>query len=408
MTTTALKSLDDLPKVPFGEVDGIDTYAVLKSLREQAPLARTDVGITLALRNRHVELVTSDATRQIETETKMMQGIFDGPIFEFTRLAMLFANGETHMRRRLPVARTFAFKLMEAMRPRIRSIAEDMVRTHLNEGPIDFVENIASMMPARIIAEIMGIPEADIPVFRQWIEDTAAAIGMIDMDKREKIETSLAEFMAYVSDLLETRRQAPQEDFLSDYVAATAAAGNLDEGEIRTQILGLILAGSDTTRGSMCMILSEMLQRPDQWADFAADPDGLKKSVMEEGLRYQPVISAIPRVATRDLEIDGYRVPEGAVIAISTPSILRDPDIFEDPETFNIHRTDHQKWHFVFGAGAHRCVGEALAKAELEEILSAIVRIAPKTELIGPPPSLSFGAIRPVSAMSVAFKDEAG
>lgn len=403
MTIATLKSLDDLPKVPFNVPDGQDTYSVLRTLREQAPLARTDIGVTLALRNRHVELVTSDATRQIETETKMMQGIFSGPIFEFTRLAMLFANGETHMRRRLPVARTFAFKLMEAMRPRIRTLAEEIIAARIGQGPVDFVEEIASQLPARIIAEILGIPESDIPVFRKWIADTAAAIGMIDPDNRARIEQSLSEFMAYVTDLLAARRADPREDFLTDYVRATAAAGNLDEGEIRTQVLGLILAGSDTTRGSMCMILSEMLQRPDQWADFVADPDGLKKAVVEEGLRFQPVISAIPRVAVRDLDIDGYLVPEGAVVAISIPSALRDPDVFADPDTFNIHRTDQQRWHFVFGAGAHRCVGEALARAEMEETLGAIARLAPETRLVGPPPRLSFGAIRPVSAMSVAF-----
>ncbi len=403
MTIATLKSLDDLPKVPFNVPDGQDTYSVLRTLREQAPLARTDIGVTLALRNRHVELVTSDATRQIETETKMMQGIFSGPIFEFTRLAMLFANGETHMRRRLPVARTFAFKLMEAMRPRIRTLAEEIIAARIGQGPVDFVEEIASQLPARIIAEILGIPESDIPVFRKWIADTAAAIGMIDPDNRERIEQSLSEFMAYVTDLLDARRADPREDFLTDYVRATAAAGNLEEGEIRTQVLGLILAGSDTTRGSMCMILSEMLQRPDQWADFVADPDGLKRAVIEEGLRFQPVISAIPRVAVRDLDIDGYLVPEGAVVAISIPSALRDPDVFADPDTFNIHRTDQQRWHFVFGAGAHRCVGEALARAEMEETLGAIARLAPQTRLVGPPPRLSFGAIRPVSAMSVAF-----
>jgi len=403
MTTSTLKSIDDLPLAPLETPEGESAYDVLRTLREASPLARTEMGITIALRNRHVSLVTSDATRQIETETKMMQGIFDGPIMEFTRLAMLFANGEAHMRRRTPVARTFAFKLMDAMRPRVQAIASQMIEERLGQGPIDFVGEIASQLPARIIAEILGIPDEDVPVFLRWIQDTASAIGMVDIEQRETIETSLNEFMDYVSGLLEDRRTNPREDFLSDYVRATKEAGKMDEGEIRTQILGLILAGSDTTRGSMCMTLSELLQHPDQWRDFVADPDGLKRAVVEEGLRYQPVISAIPRVTTREIEIDGYRIPEGAVVAISIPSALRDPDIFADPDTFNIHRTDQQRWHFVFGAGAHRCVGEALARAEMEEVLATIARLAPNTKLIGPPPTLQPGAIRQVSPMQVAF-----
>jgi len=403
VTVDALKSLDEAPMTPSEMAPGETVCDVLRKLRDQAPIARTEMGITLALLNRHVALVTSDATRQLELESKIMQGVFDGPIFEFTRLAMLFANGETHIRRRMPVARTFAFKLMDAMRPKIREIATEMVDERIGRGPVDFVGEIASQLPARIIADILGIPRSDVPVFLQWIQDTAAAIGMIDPAKRETIETSLAAFEDYVTALLEDRRQNPRDDFLTDYVRATAEAGNLDEGEIRTQILGLILAGSDTTRGSICMTLSELLQHPEQWADFVADPHALKRSVVEEGLRYQPVISSIPRVAMRDLDIDGYRVPEGAVIAVSVISALRDPDVFDAPDQFNIHRTDHQRWHFVFGAGAHRCVGEALARAEMEETLAVIAERAPNTRLEGPPPTLAFGAIRQVGPMQVVF-----
>ncbi|MEO0549427.1 MAG: cytochrome P450 [Pseudomonadota bacterium] len=404
MTTEMLKSLEDAPCAPEDLQPGQTVYDVFRELRETAPVARTHIGVTLALRNRHVALLTNGTTRQIELETKIMQGIVDGPIYDFTRLAMLFANDDVHIRRRTPVARTFAFKLMDAMRPRIRALAEEMITARLGKGPIDFVGDIAAQLPARIIAEILGIPDKDIPIFLQWIQDTADALGIVDANQREKIETSLTEFMAYVTDLLEARRSDPQGDFLSDYVRATAEAGNLEEGEIRTQILGLILAGSDTTRGSMCMTLSEMLQRPDQWADFVADTEGLKRAVIEEGLRYQPVISGIPRVTLRDLDVDGYRIPEGAVIVVSIMSALRDPDVFSDPETFNIHRTDQQRWHLVFGAGAHRCVGEALARAEMEEMLAAIARVAPNTKLIGPPPHLVPGAIRQVSPMQVAFE----
>lgn len=404
MTKTQLKTLDDAPLAPKELIFGDSPYDVLRRMREKAPIARTDVGVTLALRNRHFELVTSDATRQIETETKLMQGITDGPIYDFTRLAMLFANGETHIRRRLPVARTFAFKLMQAMRPRIRDIAEDLIGSKIGVGPVDFVSDIASQFPARIIAEILGIPDSDVPTFLNWIQDTASALGMIDPAQRDQIEASLNAFYDYVADLLDQRRKNPQEDFVTEYVRKTAEAGNLGEDEIRTQLLGLILAGSDTTRGSICMILSELLQHPQQWTDLTADPDGLKRAAVEEGMRYQPIVSGIPRIAMRDIEIDGYLVPKGAVIAISIISALRDPEIFSEPDRFNIHRADQQRWHFGFGAGAHRCVGEALARAEMEEMLATIARMAPNTKLIGDPPILMPAAIRQVGPMTVAFE----
>jgi hypothetical protein len=177
----------------------------------------------------------------------------------------------------------------------------------------------------------------------------------------------------------------------------------LSEDEIRTQIVGLILAGSDTTRGSLCMTLAYLLQHTDQWSAFCDDPDGLKRAAVDEGLRFDPVIMGIPRIVVRDFDIDGYRIPAGTPLTISVPSALRDPSVYADPDRFNIFRKDHPRWHPIFGAGAHRCVGEALARAEMEEALATIARLAPGTRLIGAFPRLAPGAIRQVDRMEVEF-----
>src|SRR5688572_21935014 len=263
--------LSEAPQIEFLlDEHGDDPHAVLKAARARAPIARTQIGVVLALRHRHLELVMSDATRQLETETKVMQGITSGPIWDLVTAAMLFANGETHVRRRAPVARTFAFKLMEAMRPQAAALTEELVAPRIDAGPIDFVNEIAAQIPARIIADILGIPRSDLPVFMRWIADTAESIGFVDVSRRGEIEQSLIEFSAYVSDLLADRRATPKGDFLSDYVEATAREGVLSEAEIRTQVIGLILAGSDTTRGSLCMTLAHLLRHPEQWRAFCA------------------------------------------------------------------------------------------------------------------------------------------
>jgi cytochrome P450 len=397
------RPLSDAPLIDLDPSADVDPYAFLRDLRAQAPLARTPLGIVLALRHHHLELVTSDATRQLETETKIMQGVTSGPIWDLTTSGMLFANGDVHMRRRSPVAKTFAFKLMDAMRPKAAALAAELVEPRIGAGPIDFVGEIAAQIPARIIADILGIPRSDLPVFMTWIADTAESLGFIDLTRREQIEESLTAFDAYVGDLLEDRRANPREDFLTDYVQTTARDDALSEAEIRTQVLGLILAGSDTTRGSLCMTLAQLLSHPEQWRAFCADPDGLKKGVVMEGLRFEPIVSGVPRVAVRDLEIDGFLVPAGTPIAVSLLSALRDPEVYAEPDRFDITRSDHPRWHPIFGGGAHRCVGEALAKAEMEETLATIAKLAPNTSLVGPIPRLAPGAIRQVGAMQVAF-----
>lgn len=404
----ALKSYEDIPVLDWDLQDPqVSSYELFRELREKTALVKVPMGMgsmVMGLRARMVDqIVSPENTRQLETEMKMMQGIFDGPIFDFVAQVMLFANGEAHQRRRQPVARTFAFKLMEAMRPKAAAVAAEIINDHLGKGPFDFLKEFAAQIPARIIADILGIPRADLPVFMKWISDTAESIGFVDVERRAAIEQSLTEFNAYVDKLLADRRANPRGDFLSDYVAATAASGDMSEGEIRAQVVGLILAGSDTTRNSMCMTLSQLLQHPDQWAALVADPDGLKKKAAEEGLRFEPVVSGIPRVTTQDMEIEGYLIPPGAVVMVSILSVLRDPEVYGEPERFDIHRTDQQRWHLAFGAGAHRCAGEALARVELEETLATIAKLAPNTRLVGAPPRLQPGAIRIVDQIQVEF-----
>lgn len=405
--TAALKSYNDIPTVEFAQNSPeASSYDMFNQWREATPLVKVPIGfghMVLALRARTVEQIVGSETRQLETESKILQGVFDGPIYDFIAQVMLFANGDVHQRRRQPVARTFAFKLMEAMRPKAAAIAAELINERLGKGPFDYVNEFAAQIPARIIADILGIPRSDLPVFMQWISDTAEAIGFIDVARRPQIEESLVAFNAYVDKLLADRRANPRGDFLSDYVAATAASGDMTEGEIRAQVVGLILAGSDTTRNAMCMTLFQLLQHPEQWRALIADPDGLKKKASEEGLRYEPVVAGIPRVALDDMAVEGYLIPGGAMISVSLLSVLRDPEVYANPDSFDIHRTDQQRWHLAFGAGAHRCAGEALARVELEEVLAAIARLAPNTRIVGAAPRLNPGAIRTVDQMRVEF-----
>ena len=396
-------SIAEAQEITFDTSAVPDIHAYLAGLRAHGPIARSKMGVVFALRHQHLELITRDVTRQIETEAKLIQGIVSGPIFDFIKSSMLFSNGDVHLRRRAPVSRTFAFKLMDAMRPETAALAAELVKARIGLGAIDFVSEIAAQVPARIIADILGIPRSDLPVFMQWIADTAEALGFINLDRRHEIEKSLVAFNDYVAALLADRHSSPREDFLSEYVVATAQDGELSEDEIRTQIVGLILAGSDTTRGSLCMTLAYLLQHADQWSTFCADPDGLKRAVVDEGLRFDPVIMGIPRIVVRDFDIDGYRIPAGTPLTISVPSALRDPSVYADPDRFDIFRKDHPRWHPIFGAGAHRCVGEALARAEMEEALATIARLAPGTRLIGAFPRLAPGPIRQVDRMEVEF-----
>jgi hypothetical protein len=378
------------------------TYA---EARRKGDVAVNEIGIYIPLRHRHAEIVFDNAlTRQIEMEPMFLRGISEGPLFEIYRDAMLFANGETHLKRRQPMARTFAFKLMDGMRPRVREIAAEIIETNKGKGPINFLDDFSRAIPSRIIAEIVGAPAEDWPKFTKWVADAARGIAFFTPDELPAINEGVRNLNAYVAKLLDDRRARPREDFLTSYARATAEEGKLTESEVHVQMAGVILAGSDTTRTGTASILSQLLQHPDQWALLCADPEKWKKAAVEEGLRYDPPVGSVGRVALKDLNIDGVAIPEGRVVSISLVSALRDPEVYPDPDRFDIRRTGLPRWNIAFGHGAHRCLGEALARAEMEEAIATIARLAPDTRIVGKPPTITgHVAIRAIDAMTVEF-----
>lgn len=398
-----LRTLDTAPEIPLAPAPEEDLHVALRAARETAPVARNPMGMAIALRARHLDTVLSDVTRQMESEVLMLRGITEGPILDVRNNSVLFSNGEAHRRRRQPLARIFAFKLMEGLRPKAAAISRELIEPRLGAGEVDFLEDISAQVPARIIADVLGIPRSDLPLFQRLVRSAIRTLGIVDTDDRARLEAELVEFDAYVGGLLDERRKRPRGDFLSDFAAATAEAGELTEAEIRADVISLIVAGSDTTRNSIAMTLALLLSHPEEWRKLVADPDGMKKGAAEEGLRYEPVAMGIPRFAVKDFDLDGYAIPAGMLVIFSIVSACRDPEVYARPESFDISRTDHPRWHFAFGGGAHRCLGEALAKVEIEETLACVARLAPKTRLEGAFPRMAHQPVRDVDAMRVAL-----
>ena len=391
-------------------IDAVESYenphAYMKAAQAKGPVGVNDLGVYIVMRHKFMEpLLDENNTRQFELEGMMMRGISSGPLFEFYRDVMLFANGDVHKRRRTPMARTFAYKLMDGMRPRVREIAGEVIEAHRGKGEVNFLDAFSRAIPARIIAEIIGAPPEDWERFSAWVAAAARGIGFFQPDELPEIEAGVAALAAYVEELLQDRRRAPRADFLTSYAQATAAAGGLNENEIRAQMAGVILAGSDTTRTGTASILSQLLQHPDQWALVCEDPEKWKKAAVEEGLRFDPPVGSVPRFSLRDIEFDGVVIPEGRVVSMSLIAGLRDNEVYPDPDRFDIRRTGLPRWNIAFGGGAHRCLGEALARAEMEESIATIARLAPNTRMIGKPPMIKgTAAIRHIDAMTVEFR----
>lgn len=356
-------------------------HELYRDLRPEFPFVQREDGAFLVLRADDVQKLVSDPrTRQIETELLLMRGIVSGPVVELVSNSMLFSNGDTHRRRRQPLSRSFAFRMMEGLRPSVRSLADELVATRLGDGEMRLRDDYAAAIPAITIASILGIPRSDVPFFTSMAYRVSKVLttSWTQADLPD-IEAATSELSAYVAELIDDRRRQPQGDFLSDYVANVDQAGELSAMEAIMQIVSVVLGGTDTTRAAIVIMVGLLLDRQDGLWQALRDRPALVPAAVLESLRYEPAVASIPRLAVEDICLDGYVIPKGRPVILSTMSALRDPQAFADPDQFSLLRPVG-KWHPVFGGGEHRCLGEALARIEMEEALAALCTSLPKLQ----------------------------
>jgi cytochrome P450 len=382
-----------------------DPHAVFRRYRAITPFVAHEAGGYMVLRSGDVEqLVRDPRVRATETEYPEMRGITEGAIFDAFNHGMLSYDGAAHRRRRAPFTRTFAARLIAELRSHIRKIAEERVDGWRAEDEVDLVDRFAAQIPAQAISDLLGLPKADIPYFTRLVYSVSRFLSFTFMpEDLPEIEAATRELQDYVENLLSRRREAAGGDFLSAYLADADQKGELSPLEIIAQIVILIIGGTDTTRVAMAVQVALLLQHRDQWDAVRRDP-ALIPAAVAEALRYEPSVASVTRHTLEDIELDGRTLPAGQIVTLSTMSALRDERVYEQPDVFNIHRTDHPRLHLVFGGGPHRCLGEALARAELEEGLAVLTARIPHLRLAGDPPRLQghFG-IRRIGEMRVTW-----
>lgn len=365
-----------------------------------------DFGGGMPFVTRHADvaaLMTDPRTRQIETEGLEAAGLTSGGLHDFFANSLLTSNPPAHARRRRPVARAFAHKLIEAWRPRVRALAAELVETAAAQGEFDFLETVASPLPSRLIAEVIGAPEQDAPRFAARVYAMSRGLGAFRETDLPAIEQGAQELYAYVRALLEDRRARPQEDFLTDYLRKAAEGDALSELETLTQVVSLMIGGSDTTRFNLTAMIGLLLTHRDQWEAVCADPAGRAPGAVIEALRHEPAVGAIGRVVAERLDVDGIPVQPGTVLNLSILSAQRDAAVYAEPQRFDIFRDDHPRLSVTFGYGPHRCLGEALARAEMEEALIVLAERLPKLRLAGPTPQpRGHSGIRGISSLMLA------
>ncbi|MGW7665086.1 cytochrome P450 [Streptomyces sp. NPDC054756] len=288
---------------------------------------------------------------------------------------MLDLEPPDHTRIRRLVSKAFTPRTVERLRPYVRDLAGELVAGLVERGGGDLLTEVAEPLPVAVIAEMLGIPEADRGPLRPWSADIC---GMYELNPSEetaaKAVRASVEFSDYLRELIAARRKEPGDDLISGLIAAHDEDDRLTEQEMISTAVLLLNAGHEATVNSTVNGWWALFRNPAQLAALRAD-HSLIPSAIEELMRYDTPLQLFERWVLDDIEIDGTTIPRGAEIAMLFGSANHDPAVFTDPERLDLTRTENP--HISFSAGIHYCIGAPLARIELAASMTALLEQAP-------------------------------
>lgn len=300
---------------------------------------------------------------------------------EQMRHMLLVMDPPQHTAYRQPLAPHFGARVIGRMEEQIRNRCRAILQAAGEKGEVDFCHEVAGPLPAQIIAEIMGLPQEDTPQIQQWAEVQTSGQ---DEEVVGSYEGNASVEMAIYGMQLAAQRRAEgrKEDITSLLLESTFEDGkqmtDIDFGSFFVQ---LVTAGNDTTKTMMSCGTYELIARPDQ-LQALRDDYSLIPGAVEEMLRFCNPLHYFRRTATQDAELGGKQIKAGDKVAMMYTAANRDPEVFEDPDRFDIRR--HPNPHLSFGIGAHFCLGAHLARLEakifFEELLATFRTIEPAGE----------------------------
>ena len=380
----------EFPVVEFDAAFLAEPYAAFADLRERGPVhrARTPDGAPIWLVTRWDEVRALAADPRLSVDKRHSTGGYRG----FSLPPELDANllnldGPDHRRLRRLVSTAFTPRRVQSLRPRIRELAEQLLDAIEESGrdTAEVLADYASPLPIAVICELLGVPERDRVDFKSWTD------LMLAPSSREDVGRCVAFLQRYLLDLVVSKRSEPADDLLSDLIAARdGSSDRLSENELVSAAFLLLFAGYENTANLLGNGLAALLSRPGGYAALRDDP-GLLPSAAEEFLRFDPPPQlSIRRFTTEDVEIGGVTVPAGGTVMLAWASANRDPAHLTDPDSLRLDRGSCP--HFSFGHGPHFCLGAALARAEAEIALEALLRRFPDLALAVPGEQLSWRA----------------
>jgi cytochrome P450 len=369
-----------------------DPYPAYARLRETAPVVY-DEATDHWLVSRHADVDTLLRDRRfgrtyLHRATHAEMGQPEDPAhlepFWFAiRNGILDMEPPQHTRLRRLVSKAFTPRMVERLRPHIARITEGLVDEAREAGAFDLLAAIAEPLPVTVIAEMLGVPEADRHLLRPW---SAQICGMYELNPTHEAgviaSRACVEFSQYLRDLLAERRDRPGDDLISALSQVVDEGDTLTADELIGTCILLLNAGHEATVNVTGNGWWALFRNPDQLAALRADPSMVPHAI-EELMRFDTPLQMFERWVLDDVELHGVSVPKGAELGLLFGSANHDPEVFDRPDQLDLNRD--ADGHVSFGAGIHFCLGAPLARIELETSFRTVLERLPGLELVEEP-----------------------
>ncbi len=291
-----------------------------------------------------------------------------------------------HRRLRGLVSQAFTPRTIAGLEPRIAQVTTGLLDAVAGRDRIDLIEALAYPLPVIVIAELLGIPPADLPTFRRWADtlfdqtdiDPSDSVLKAGEKNLNRVAPTIREMNGYLLDHIRARRAHPAGDLTTRLIDATVDGDTLDDEQIIGFVGLLLLAGHVTTTATVGNTVAALAEHPDAFADVRADPS-LLPGAIEESLRCRTPFPRLARLTTAPTRIGDTDLPAGAILQLWVTGANRDPRVFPDPDRFDIHRTPNP--HLSFGHGIHFCLGAPLARLEAKIALRLLLARYPDITL---------------------------
>lgn len=277
-------------------------------------------------------------------------------------ISMLDLDPPEHTKVRGLVAHGFTLRAVNSLEPRIAKMVDELLDEVAGKPRFDLIQDIAFPLPITVIAELLGVPPEDRDQFREWSEVVALDVDpLLDSKQIRDVQRTVEELFDYLEKIAEDRRRRPRDDLVTALVNAEEDGERLSREDLLINIVLVLVAGNETTRNLIGNGTLALLRNPDQ-LERLRDDSSLLDSAIDEMLRYDSPVQLDSRIARESVEIGGKRIEPGQRVLCALGAANHDPEVFPDPERFDVGRSPRN--HLSFGRGIHYCLGAPLAKLE--------------------------------------------